>query len=555
MIYHRLTPIIVRNLAQKFFLEEDPYFDVFLGAVEDNEMGLPRMADLPRWGREERRLLSRCGLIDPESIQDALANGAYQGLMRALELGAEKSLETIKRANLRGLGGAGFPAGKKWELLKNAGADERYLVCNADEGDPGAFMDRAIIESDPHAVIEGLLVAAVITGAARGFIYARAEYPLAVKRLRRAIRQAREAGLLGADVLGSGLPFDLDVVEGAGAFVCGEETALIASLEGRRGMPRVRPPYPSESGLFGKPTAVNNVKTLSYAPLILREGEGWFAARGTAKSKGTAVFALAGKIANVGLVEVAMGATLKEVIFEIGGGVPHHKHFKAVQIGGPSGGCLPEAMLDTPIDFDSLREAGAIMGSGGMVALDEDNCMVDTARFFLEFTQHESCGKCTFCRIGTRQMLDILIRITDGQGKMEDLDRLEEMAKDIKAGSLCNLGKTAPNPVLTTLKYFREEYEEHIREHYCRAKVCKAMTAYYIDPKKCVRSCDACVGSCPPEAIYADSKRIKVVDQELCVRCNSCMGACPPEYDAIRKISPLREVPASEPRPEKRKEN
>ncbi|HUT53356.1 MAG TPA: NADH-ubiquinone oxidoreductase-F iron-sulfur binding region domain-containing protein [bacterium] len=555
MIYHHLTPIIVRNLTQKFFLEEDPYLDVFLGAVEDNELGLPRMADLPRWGREERRLLARAGVIDPDNIVDAIANGAYAGLAAALEMSPEQCLESLQRSGLRGLGGAGFPIWRKWEMLRNARETERYLICNADEGDPGAFMDRAIIESDPHALIEGLLIGARVTAAAQGFIYVRAEYPLAVRRMRRAIKAAREAGLLGEAVLGTGLNFDVDVMEGAGAFVCGEETALIASVEGRRGMPRVRPPYPSESGLFEKPTAVNNVKTLAYVPRIVERGPEWFCSVGTEQSKGTAVFALAGKIANTGLVEVAMGATLREVIFEIGGGVPHHKKFKAVQIGGPSGGCLPEAMLDTPIDFDSLRDAGAIMGSGGMVVLDEDNCLVDTARFFLEFTQHESCGKCTFCRIGTRQMLDIIKRITAGEGRIEDLDLLEEMARDIKAGALCNLGKTAPNPVLTTLKYFREEYQEHIREHFCRAKVCKAMTAYYIDPKKCVRSCDACVGSCPPEAIYANSKRIKVVDQELCVRCNSCMGSCPPEYDAIRKISPLREVPPSEPRPEKKKEN
>ena len=552
MLYHHLSPIVAKNLVVKFFTEEDPYFDVFLGAVEENDM-FPRMADMPRYGSEERRLLRKAGFIDPENINHALANGAYKGLVKAMEAGPEAALDTLEKSGLRGLGGAGFPISRKWSLLRSAEGDEKYLVCNADEGDPGAFMDRTILESDPHALIEGMTIGAVVTGAERGFIYVRAEYPLAVERLRNALGQAREKNLLGGDILGSGLSFDINVVEGAGAFVCGEETALIASVEGRRGMPRVRPPYPSEKGVFGRPTAVNNVKTFSSVPLVFTEGPEWFASIGTEKSKGTAVFALAGKIANPGLIEVPMGTTLRQVIFDIGGGVPGKKKFKAVQIGGPSGGCLPESELDTPIDFDSLQGAGVIMGSGGMVVLDEDNCMVDTARYFLEFTQNESCGKCTFCRIGTKQMLEVLDRIVLGEGAMEDLDLLDELAEEIKAGSLCNLGKTAPNPILTTLRFFREEYEEHIKDKYCRAKVCKSMTAYYIDPKRCVRSCDACVGSCPPEAIYSDSKRIKVVDQELCVRCDSCMGACPPEYDAVIKISPLKDLPDVEPRPDAEK--
>jgi len=393
-------------------------------------------------------------------------------------------------------------------------------------------------------VLEGVAIAADVVGAREAFLYVRAEYPLAVKRVREAAAICRGEGILPG--------LEVKVVTGAGAFVCGEETALIASIEGRRGMPRVRPPFPTEHGVFGEPTAVNNVKTLAGVPLVFSNGPEWFSGIGTERSKGTAVFALAGKIASPGLVEVPMGTTLRQVIFEVGGGVPDKKKFRAVQIGGPSGGCLPESMLDTPIDFDSLTGAGVIMGSGGMVVLDEDNCMVDTARFFLEFTQQESCGKCTFCRIGTKQMLDLMTEIVEGRGKLEDLDLLLALAEDIKAGSLCNLGRTAPNPALTTLRYFREEFEEHIKIHYCRAKVCKAMTAYYIEPKRCVRSCDACVGSCPPEAIYADSKRIKVVDQNLCVKCDSCMGACPPEYDAVVKISPLDKVPAVEPRPEKK---
>ncbi len=549
MVYHHLSPIIVRNLVSKFFLEEDPYFEVFLGAVEQNDM-FPAMADLPRYGLEERRLLKRCGLVDPANIYHSISEGAYQGLVKTLEMSPSEALEMVKASGLRGLGGAGFPTGRKWEILASQPEGGRYLICNGDEGDPGAFMDRTIIESDPHSVLEGMLIAARITGAARGFVYVRAEYPSAVERLKTAMRQARDLGLLGKDVLGSGLDFDLKMVQGAGAFVCGEETALMASIEGKRGMPRTRPPYPAVKGVFGKPTAINNVKTFASVPMILTRGPEWFSSVGTERSKGTAVFALAGKVANTGLVEVSMGTTLRELIFDIGGGIPGDKEFKAVLIGGPSGGCLPESMLDTPIDFDSLRQAGAIMGSGGMVILDQDNCMVDTARFFLEFTQKESCGKCTFCRIGTKQMLDTISRIADGQGEMPDLEMLEHLGEDIKEGSLCNLGRTAPNPVLTTLKYFRDEYEEHIRGLKCRAKVCKELTAYYIIPERCVRSCDACVGSCPPEAIYPNSQRIKVVDQSLCVNCDSCMGACPPEYDAVVKISPKSEVPPSEPRPE-----
>ncbi len=551
MLYGHLSPIIVKNLVQRFFLEEDPYFEIFLGAIEENDM-FPRMADLPRYGLETRRLLRRCGLIDPENIMHAIANDAYRGFIITLSKTREEALEICKASGLRGLGGGGFPAWKKRQMLISREGEECYLICNADEGDPGAFMDRTILESDPHSVVEGMLIEGWVTGAGEGFVYVRDEYPLAVARIHKAIVQARETGLLGESVLGSGFGFDIKVIRGAGAFVCGEETAMIASIEGKRGMPRVRPPYPTEEGLYGKPTVVNNVKTLAAAPLVFTEGSEKFASVGTETSKGTALFALAGKTANPGLVEVPMGTTLREVIFDIGGGVPSGKKFKAVQIGGPSGGCLPESMLDTPIDFDSLIEAGAIMGSGGMVILDEDNCMVDTARYFLEFTQKESCGKCTFCRIGTKHMLDKLTDISEGKGKPEDIDYLLELAQNIKMGSLCNLGKTAPNPILTTIKYFRDEYEAHINEKTCPAKVCKSLTAYYILPDKCVRSCDACVGSCPPEAIYSNSKRIKVVDQELCVKCDSCMGACPPEYDAVIKISPVSEVPPSEPRPEKK---
>ena len=551
LVYNHLTPGNTKVLVNKYFLEEDPYFEVFLGAAEVNEM-FPSLNDLPRYGMEHRRLLDRCGRHNPEDIHQAIALGAYQGLVKAIEIGPETLLDTIRQSGLRGLGGAGFPVWKKWQSCREQSDPEKYIICNADEGDPGAFMDRTILESDPHAVLEGMIVGAIAIGAEKGFVYVRAEYPLAVVKLKAAIAAAREHGLLGENILGSGLKFDIQVVRGAGAFVCGESSALMYSIEGKRGMPRVRPPQSVESGLYGKPTVLNNVKSYASIGPLLTEGAAQFASIGTESSKGTAVFALAGKTNNPGLVEVPMGTTLRELIFDIGGGIPGGKKFKAVQIGGPSGGCLPESMLDIPIDFDALSKAGSMMGSGGMVILDEDNCMVETARFFLEFTQRESCGKCTFCRIGTRHMLDILTRITRGEGRMEDLETLKTLASEVADGSLCNLGKTAPNPVLTTLRFFPEEYEAHIKEKTCTAKECKELTGYYILPDKCARGCDACVGSCPPEAIWTSQKsRIKIVDHQLCVKCDSCMSACPSEYDAVVKISPVRDIPPSEDRPEK----
>ncbi len=549
LIYHHLNPIIARNLVKEFFAGEDPLLEYLLGATEANEM-LPSMSDYPRFGREQRRLLVRCGLHDPEDLPQAMALGAYGALVRAFTLGPEQVIEQVRQAGLRGMGGAGFPTGEKWAMARAQVSEEKYIICNGDEGDPGAFMDRCLLESDPHAVIEGMILCAFAVGASQGYVYVRAEYPLAVARITQARDQARAAGLLGQDILGSGLAFDVEVAEGAGAFVCGEETALIASLEGARGMPRMRPPYPVEQGLGKKPTVLDNVKSLASIAPILQEGAENFANGGTDACKGTALFALAGKVVSPGLVEVPMGTSLRELIFDIGGGVPGGKEFRAVQIGGPSGGCLPDSELDLPIGFDSLRRAGAMMGSGGMVILDQDNCMVETARFFLRFTQAESCGKCTFCRIGTRHMLDILTAIVEGRGRMEDLDRLKELAQDIHAGSLCNLGKTAPNPVLTTLRFFRDEYVEHIEQGRCRAKVCNVMTAYYILPDKCARGCDACVGSCPVEAIFTSPKsRIKVIDQALCTKCDSCRVACPTEYNAVTTISPIDQLPPSEPRP------
>ena len=406
-------------------------------------------------------------------------------------------------------------------------------------------MDRAILESDPHSVIEGMLIAGYAIGARYGYIYVRAEYPLAVYRVQIALRQAKKLNIIGKNILGSDFSFDIKLFQGSGAFVCGEETALIASLEGKAGTPHHRPPYPAVSGLYGKPTLINNVKTLAFIQHIIKKGAEWFASIGAEKSKGTAIFALAGKVVSTGLTEVPMGTTLRQIIFNVGSGIPGGKRFKAVQIGGPSGGCLPESALDLPVDFDSLTGAGAIMGSGGIVVLDEDDCMVEIARYFLEFTQRESCGKCTFCRLGTKQMLEALSEITKGKGKHEDLNMLSELVEDVKAGSLCGLGKTAPNPVLSTLRYFGDEYEAHIKEGRCPALMCRDLIAYYIIPEKCERSCDACVGTCTVEAISANEKRIKVIDQEKCVKCGTCLTSCPPQYNAVVKLSPPDRVPAS----------
>jgi NADH-quinone oxidoreductase subunit F len=465
----------------------------------------------------------------------------------------EEVIEEIRRSELKGLGGAGYETWRKWQACRQSSEPDRIVICNADEGDPGAFMDRSLLEGDPHSVLEGMTICAWAVGASRGTVYVRAEYPLAVEKVREAIARAEEAGLLGEDILASGFNFHLEVFQAAGAFVCGEETALMASIEGRRGMPRIRPPFPADRGLYGKPTVISNVKTFASVQRIL--GQGWeaFARLGSGSTRGTTVFALAGKVQNTGLAEVPMGAPLRQLIFEIGGGIPEGKLFKAVQIGGPSGGCLPESLLDTPIGFKALREAGAMMGSGGMVVLDEDNCMVETARFFLDFTQKESCGKCTFCRIGTQQMLAILEDICRGEGSMEQLDLLASLAEDIRLGSLCNLGKTAPNPVLTTIRHFRDEYEAHILEKKCPAKVCTALTSHYILPDKCERSCDACVGSCPTEAIWVNAKRIKVIDQALCIQCGACLDACPPQYKAVVKISPLADLPDLGVQPEESK--
>jgi NADH-quinone oxidoreductase subunit F len=540
--YGYVNPVIAERLVREFVLGDNPCPEFVIAALEENDL-LPSFNDFPRAQHEEKIILKNCGHIDPSDIEQSIAGGGYAALAKALQKTPEDIVEEVKKSGLRGRGGAGFPTGQKWHTCRQSQGRPKYIICNADEGDPGAFMDRSILESDPHSVIEGMIIAGYAVGARYGYIYVRAEYPLAVKRVKIALRQAKKLNLLGAHILGSHFKFDIRLFQGSGAFVCGEETALIASLEGRAGMPSYRPPYPATQGLDGKPTVINNVKTLAYIRHIINNGAEWFAGIGTERNTGTAVFALAGKIVNTGLVEVPMGTTLRQIIFEVGSGIPGGKRFKAVQIGGPSGGCLPEAALDLPVEFDSLKDAGAMMGSGGMVVLDEDDCMVEIARYFLEFTQRESCGKCTFCRLGTKQMLEILSDFTLGQGRMEDIDNLNRLAEEVTAGSLCNLGKTAPNPILTTLRYFRDEYEAHILMGRCPALMCTHLIAYYILPDKCERSCDACIGTCTVEAISPNKKRIKVIDQEKCVKCGTCLTACPPEYSAVVKLSPPSEVP------------
>jgi NADH-quinone oxidoreductase subunit F len=546
VVYNNVTPEAVPRLVEGYIMGDDPCLELALGTLEgDGEEGV-YIPELPRFEHELRLILRHGGYIDPENINDYIANGGYSALEKALRMSPEEIIEEVRRSGLRGRGGAGFATHLKWELCRKAKRTPKYLVCNGDEGDPGAFMDRVVLESNPHEVIEGMIIGGHAIGAKEGYIYVRAEYPLAIERLKIALKQAEECGFLGDSILGNGVDFHIEIAAGAGAFVSGEETALIAAIEGRMSTPSPRPPYPAESGLWSSPTVINNVKTFGYVPLIVKRGGDWFASNGTEGSKGTAVFTLAGKVINSGLAEVPMGTTLRELVYDIGGGIAEDKRLKAVQIGGPSGGCLPHTLLDTPIDYDSLREAGSMMGSGGMIIMDEDNCMVDAARFFLDFSTKESCGKCTMCRLGTLQMLHILEDITAGGGKIEDIDRLLALAEDVKAGSLCGLGRTAPNPVLTTLRYFRDEYEAHILEKRCPAKVCPNLTAYYILPDKCDRSCEHCVLTCPTEAIKGGAGEIKHIDQEKCVNCGTCMDVCPPEYDAVVKLSPITELPVED---------
>ena len=537
--YANVTPEVVPRLVDSYVIGEEPCLDLALGIVEGDCDEMVYIPELPRFEHERRIVLRRCGYIDPENIAHYIANGGYRALEKVFRMSPEEVIEEIRRSGLRGRGGAGFPTYHKWQLCHDAGNKPKYVICNGDEGDPGAFMDRVILESDPHEVIEGMIIAGYAVGAEQGYIYVRAEYPLAIERVRIALNQAKKWGFLGSDILGSGFGFDIEIAAGAGAFVSGEATALVAAIEGRRSEPRVRPPRLTEAGLWNKPTLLNNVKTFAYVPAIIDRGADWFASIGTPGSKGTAVFTLAGKVSNVGLAEVPMGTTLRELIYDIGGGIVRSKQFKAVQIGGPSGGCLPASLLDIPIDYDSLRQAGSMMGSGGLIVMDEDNCMVDAARFFLDFSTKESCGKCTMCRLGTLQMLHILEDICTGRADITDLDLLLALAEDVKAGSLCGLGRTAPNPVLTTLRYFRDEYEAHILEKRCPARICPELIAYYIIPEKCERACEHCVLACPTKAITGGKGEVKVIDQTKCSKCGTCLEVCPPEYNAVAKVSPV----------------
>ena len=523
----------VKEIVDEHLLKGRPVTRLLYDETVAEDNTVKSLDDTAFYKKQMRIALRNCGVINPENIDEYIAFDGYQALGKVLtEMTPDDVIQTILDSGLRGRGGAGFPTGRKWKFARGNDADQKYVCCNADEGDPGAFMDRSVLEGDPHVVIEAMAIAGYAIGASQGYVYIRAEYPIAVHRLQVAIDQAREYGLLGNNIFGTDFCFDLDIKLGAGAFVCGEETALMTSIEGKRGEPRPRPPFPAVKGLFGKPTILNNVETYANVPQIILKGADWFASMGTEKSKGTKVFALGGKIKNTGLVEIPMGTTLRTIVEEIGGGIPGGKKFKAAQTGGPSGGCIPASLIDTPIDYDNLLAIGSMMGSGGLIVMDEDTCMVDIAKFFLEFTVDESCGKCTPCRVGTKRLLELLNKITDGKGTMEDLDKITELAEFIKSNSLCGLGQTAPNPVLSTLRYFRDEYVEHIVNKRCPAGVCKALLNYKIDPVKC-KGCTLCARTCPAGAISGTVRQPHTIDTAKCVKCGACIEKC--KFGAISK--------------------
>jgi NADH-quinone oxidoreductase subunit F len=530
--YRGVSPKRAVQLVEESLVGEDLHPEWAFAVVGEEPLaGIPSYMDIPFFKYQERRVSRNCGFIDPTAIEEYILRDGYKALAKTLhDLSPDEVVDEVKASGLRGRGGAGFPTGRKWQFCRQAKGDPKYLICNFDEGDPGAFMNRSLVEGDPHSLLEGMLIAAYAIGSQHGYIYVRAEYPLAIVRLRQAIQQAHDLGLLGDNILGTAFSFDITIKEGAGAFVCGEETGLMASIEGRRGMPRPRPPFPAQSGLWGKPTNINNVGTLANVPRVLLNGADWYRSVGTETCSGTKIFCLTGKIANSGMIEVPMGTTLRRIIFDVGGGILEGRAFKAAQTGGPSGGCLSSEHLDLPIDYESLARVGSIMGSGGLVVMDESTCMVDVARFFLSFTQKESCGKCVPCRLGTKRMLETLERITEGEGEPEDLDLLQELGETVKLGSLCGLGQTAPNPALSTLRYFRDEYEAHIVDHRCPAGVCKALITYEILADACT-GCTLCLRNCPVGAITGEKKQPHVIDPELCTRCDTCRQVC--QFDAV----------------------